>query len=217
MQRTTAEQRGSRHAPSGPRRRRDCDVAHPTLVSADLASGELIRLLPDCQPEPLGIHAVYLSRQHQPQLLRVMVDFLCRSHERRSGAMGPGNRLGNEASDLNRQVPRQRQRNSAAPTEGELTTDRTRRCRPFPRMANFSVRFLAKARPLEGRPNYRCGSDPPVRSTPANGCYPSRFGLQSVFVNSAFNSVDISRFLLIPTSIRHRVYKTAASHSTQQN
>ena len=70
--------------------------------------------------------------------------------------MGPGNRLGNEASDLNRQVPRQRQWNSAAQTKGELTTDRTRRCRPFPRIANFSVRFLAKAWPLSGRPNYRC-------------------------------------------------------------
>ena len=43
--------------------------------------------------------------------------------------MGPGNRLGNEASDLNRQVPRQRQWNSAAQTKSELTTDRTRRCR----------------------------------------------------------------------------------------
>jgi len=38
--------------------------------------------------------------------------------------MGPGNRLGNEARDLNRQVPRQRQRNSAAQTQSELTTDR---------------------------------------------------------------------------------------------
>lgn len=46
------------------------------FVSADLACGALIRLLPDCEPEPLGIHAVYLSRQHQPQLLRTMVDFL---------------------------------------------------------------------------------------------------------------------------------------------
>ena len=36
--------------------------------------------------------------------------------------MGPGNRLGNEASDLNRQVPRQRQWNSATQTKGELTT-----------------------------------------------------------------------------------------------
>jgi hypothetical protein len=27
-------------------------------------------------PEPMGIHAVYLSRQHQPQALRLMVEFL---------------------------------------------------------------------------------------------------------------------------------------------
>ena len=36
--------------------------------------------------------------------------------------MGPGNRLGNKASGHNRQVPRQRQRNSATQTKGELTT-----------------------------------------------------------------------------------------------
>ena len=59
--------------------------------------------------------------------------------------MGPGHRLGSEASDLNRQIPRQRQRNSAAQTKGELTTEGTHRCRLSPRMANCSVRFLAKA------------------------------------------------------------------------
>ena len=36
--------------------------------------------------------------------------------------MGPGHRLGSEASDFDRQVPRQRQRNSATQTKGELTT-----------------------------------------------------------------------------------------------
>ena len=46
------------------------------FVSSQLASGELIRLLPDWEPEPLGIHGVYLSRQHQPRLLRTMLDFL---------------------------------------------------------------------------------------------------------------------------------------------
>ena len=56
------------------------------FVSDDLAPGELIRLLPDCEPEPLGIHAVYLSRQHQPQLLRMMVDFLA---DRMSGEVAP--------------------------------------------------------------------------------------------------------------------------------
>ena len=36
--------------------------------------------------------------------------------------MGPGHRLGNEASDCNRQVPSQRQGKSGKQTEGELTT-----------------------------------------------------------------------------------------------
>jgi hypothetical protein len=76
--------------------------------------------------------------------------------------MGPGHRLGNEASDLNRQVPRQRQWERGAQTKGELTTGRTRRGRRFPRIANFSVRFLAKAWPLSGRPNYRSGSITPT-------------------------------------------------------
>jgi DNA-binding transcriptional LysR family regulator len=56
------------------------------FVSADLASRELIRLLPDCEPEPLGIHAVYFSRQYQPQLLRMMVDFLA---DRMRGEVAP--------------------------------------------------------------------------------------------------------------------------------
>ena len=59
------------------------------LVSADLASGDLLRLFPDSEPEPLGIHAVYLSRQHQPQLLRMLVDFLA---ERMKGDVAPWDR-----------------------------------------------------------------------------------------------------------------------------
>ena len=54
------------------------------FVSSDLAQGTLVRLLPDYEPESLGIHAVYLSRAHQPQLLRLMVDFLS---ERYGGAV----------------------------------------------------------------------------------------------------------------------------------
>jgi DNA-binding transcriptional LysR family regulator len=46
------------------------------LVSADLLAGQLVAVLPDFEPEALGIHAVYLSRQHQPQLLRLMLDHL---------------------------------------------------------------------------------------------------------------------------------------------
>jgi DNA-binding transcriptional LysR family regulator len=45
------------------------------FVSSELARGKLIRLLPDYEPERLGIHAVYLSRVHQPLLLRLMLDF----------------------------------------------------------------------------------------------------------------------------------------------
>jgi DNA-binding transcriptional LysR family regulator len=48
--------------------------------------GKLIRVLPDYEPESLGIHAVYLSRVHQPRLLRLMLDFLS---ERYSGAVAP--------------------------------------------------------------------------------------------------------------------------------
>ena len=46
------------------------------LVGADLLSGRLRRVLPEHEPEALGIHAVYLSRQHQPQLLRLMLEHL---------------------------------------------------------------------------------------------------------------------------------------------
>lgn len=42
----------------------------------DLRAGRLVQLLPDHQPEVLGIHAIYLSRQHQPLALRLLVDFL---------------------------------------------------------------------------------------------------------------------------------------------
>jgi DNA-binding transcriptional LysR family regulator len=46
------------------------------FVSCELAQGKLLRLLPDYEPERLGIHALYLSRVHQPPLLRLMLDFL---------------------------------------------------------------------------------------------------------------------------------------------
>ncbi len=42
----------------------------------DLRSGRLVHLLPDHEPDLLGIHAIYLSRQHQPLALRLLVDFL---------------------------------------------------------------------------------------------------------------------------------------------
>lgn len=46
------------------------------LASAAILRGDLVRLLPDHEPEQLQIHATYLSRQYQPQLLRAMLDFL---------------------------------------------------------------------------------------------------------------------------------------------
>jgi DNA-binding transcriptional LysR family regulator len=42
----------------------------------DLRTGRLVPLLPDHEPEVLGIHAIHLSRQHQPLALRLLVDFL---------------------------------------------------------------------------------------------------------------------------------------------
>ena len=56
------------------------------FVGDDLTRGTLVRLLPDHEPEPLGIHAVYLSRQHQPQPLKLLIDFLV---ERFGGDIAP--------------------------------------------------------------------------------------------------------------------------------
>lgn len=59
------------------------------FVSKDLASGDLVRLLPDYEPEPLAIHAAYLSRDRQPPLLRLMLDFLI---QRFAGEVAPWDR-----------------------------------------------------------------------------------------------------------------------------
>lgn len=53
------------------------------LVADDLRSGALVPLLPRWQPESFQIHAVYLTRKHQPLALRLLVDFLA---ERFAGA-----------------------------------------------------------------------------------------------------------------------------------
>ncbi len=45
-------------------------------VGDDLRTGRLVPLLPDHEPEVLGIYAIFLSRQHQPLALRLLVDFL---------------------------------------------------------------------------------------------------------------------------------------------
>ena len=49
----------------------------PTYYLGDeLRTGRLVQLLPDYELDVLGIHAIYLSRQHQPLALRLLVDFL---------------------------------------------------------------------------------------------------------------------------------------------
>jgi len=45
-------------------------------VGSLLASGKLVALFPDYQLEPLGIYAIYASRQHQSPQLRALLDFL---------------------------------------------------------------------------------------------------------------------------------------------
>jgi len=46
------------------------------LVGDDLKRRRLIRVLPKLEPETLGVHAIFLTRQHQPLALRLLVDFL---------------------------------------------------------------------------------------------------------------------------------------------
>jgi DNA-binding transcriptional LysR family regulator len=58
-------------------------------VREDLELGRLVRVLPNEEPEVLGIHAIYLSRQHQPFALRLLVDFLA---QRFGGATPPWDR-----------------------------------------------------------------------------------------------------------------------------
>lgn len=60
------------------------------FVGDDLQRGALRRVLPDHEPEPLGIHAVYLSRQHQPLPLRLLIEFLA---ERFGGELAPWDRV----------------------------------------------------------------------------------------------------------------------------
>jgi DNA-binding transcriptional LysR family regulator len=45
-------------------------------VSAQLRSGTLVQLLPDYEPQQLGIHALYGTRRQMPPALRALLDFL---------------------------------------------------------------------------------------------------------------------------------------------
>ncbi|KPY86489.1 LysR family transcriptional regulator [Pseudomonas syringae pv. tagetis] len=47
-----------------------------------IASGKLIALMPEYQPQALGIHAIYTSRHHQSATLRTFLDFLTEWFER---------------------------------------------------------------------------------------------------------------------------------------
>jgi len=56
------------------------------FVGDDLRLGRLVRVMPAYEPDTLGIHAIYLSRHHQPLALRLLVDFLA---ERFGGSTPP--------------------------------------------------------------------------------------------------------------------------------
>lgn len=45
-------------------------------AEADVEAGRLRIVLEDWQPEVLGIHALYVSRQHLPMAARILIDFL---------------------------------------------------------------------------------------------------------------------------------------------
>ncbi|KQP22170.1 LysR family transcriptional regulator [Pseudorhodoferax sp. Leaf267] len=46
------------------------------VVAPMLHSGDLVAVLPDWQPDSVGVYAVYISRRHQPASLRTMLEFL---------------------------------------------------------------------------------------------------------------------------------------------
>ena len=55
-------------------------------VGDDLAQGRLLQILPEYELQVLNIQAVYLSRQHQPKPLRLLIEFLA---ERFGGGVAP--------------------------------------------------------------------------------------------------------------------------------
>jgi DNA-binding transcriptional LysR family regulator len=46
------------------------------VVAPLLRNGDLVAVMPDWQPDTLGVYGVYVSRRHQPASLRTMLDFL---------------------------------------------------------------------------------------------------------------------------------------------
>ncbi len=45
-------------------------------VTPYLENGQLVELLPDYEPQALGIYGIYRSRRHMPQALRLFIDEL---------------------------------------------------------------------------------------------------------------------------------------------
>lgn len=56
------------------------------LVGPDLRAGRLKHVLPGIEPQVLGVHAIFLSRLHQPLALRLLIDFLA---DRFGGKVAP--------------------------------------------------------------------------------------------------------------------------------
>lgn len=46
------------------------------VAQPEVAAGRLVEVLPAWQPQALGIHAIYTSRQHMPPALRALLDYL---------------------------------------------------------------------------------------------------------------------------------------------
>ena len=46
------------------------------VVEPLLRTGEVTALLPEWQPDPLGIYGVYIARRHQPASVRTLLDFM---------------------------------------------------------------------------------------------------------------------------------------------
>ena len=46
------------------------------MVAPLLRSGDLVAVLPEWQPDSVGVYGVYVSRRHQPASLRTMLEFL---------------------------------------------------------------------------------------------------------------------------------------------
>ena len=60
------------------------------LVGDDIATGALVRVLPDWRLPPIGIHAVYTSRNHLAPKLRSFIDFLVEAFAAGAGAQAAG-------------------------------------------------------------------------------------------------------------------------------